>query len=341
MISIIVPMHNVEAYLTSLFRSLNRQTTQDWEVIVVDDGSKDRSLSIAREYAAQDDRIRVYARPEASGAPLLPRLEAARYARGEWICPLDADDWVSDIYLQSLLDRARETGADLVYPLMLNHRKGSDARPIEILDRKLIDTDRVYRGRDLVIHTLYGWKFGCNGALYRRELYLKAFGEVADMEEIVDPMPGGIRHTAIPYIDEIATRLLMYYAPRVAFAPEALYHYISNPQSVVDSPSIVQFRGLGTDWYLRESIRRHYGEESPEWTRLHLQLGCDLVTKMVTYGRSRKHLDPTVRRECKAWLRYTYDHLPWSDLRKALTPAYYHLLRSGFHPALHLFTLLK
>lgn len=334
-------MHNVESFLPALFSSLDRQTCQDWEVVVVDDGSTDGSLALARQYAACDSRVRVFDRGKASGAPLLPRLEAARHARGQWICPLDADDWVCDGYLDALLDRARETGADLVYPLMLNHRKGSQENPTEILDREVIDLDRVYRGRELVIHTLYGWKFGCNGALYRRELYLKAFEEVAAMEEIPEPMPGGIHHTAIPYIDEIATRLLMFYADKVAFEPRATYHYISNPGSVVDSPSLTQFRGLGTDRYLREAIRRHYGEGSPEWRRMHLQLGCNLVTKMITYQRSRSSMTPEVRKECKAWLTYTYRHLPWQDLRPALTPAYYLILRLGQTPARLLFHLLK
>lgn len=347
LISIIVPMHNVESFLPALFRSLDRQTYQDWEVVAVDDGSTDGSLALAREYADRDPRIRVYAREKASGTPLVPSLEGERHARGQWICPLDADDWVSDDYLAAMLDRATQTGADLVYPLMLNHRKGADLPPSEILDRSVIDVDSIYRGRDLVIHTLYEWKFGCNGILCRREVYLRALTEVVEMEEIPG-MPGGRPHTAIPYIDEVSTRLLMYYARRVAFAPGAIYHYISNPGSVVSGAAVTQFRGLGTDWYLREAIRRHYGADSPEWRRMHLQLGCNLVGKMITYRRlltpkakAHQPMTPEAKAECLAWLRYTYTRLPWPDLRCALSPAYYHLLRLGFRPALHLFPLLK
>ncbi len=334
-------MHNVASFLPALFGALDRQTFTDWEVVAMDDGSTDDSLAVAKRFAESDSRIRVFSRPCASGAPLLPRLEAARLARGEWVCPLDADDWVDDDYLERLLQRARETGADIVYGQMLNHRVDPGANSTPVFNPSVMDWEKIYMGRDLVRHTLYCWEFGCNGALYRRDLYVEGFQEVADLPPLAHPFPGGLSHTATPYIDEIATRGLMMRASKVAFAREARYHYITNPESVVDSPALTQFRGLATDWYLREWIRSHYGEESPEWKRMHLQMASDVVSKMIAYHRNGHLLTPQVRRQCHALLSHAHVHFPHADAAPSLTLPYRLLLRLPLPLSMRLFSWLK
>ena len=90
MISIIVPIYNTEAYLAACLDSLLRQTVQDLQIILVDDGSTDNSLAIAQDYAAKDGRIEVY--QQAHAGQSAARNNGLTHAKGEYIAFVDADD---------------------------------------------------------------------------------------------------------------------------------------------------------------------------------------------------------------------------------------------------------
>ena len=89
-ISVIVPAYNAEKYLKNCVESVRNQTFQDWELLIVDDGSKDRTREIAMECAAGDDRVRVLRKK--NGGVSSARNLGLREAKGEYIAFLDADD---------------------------------------------------------------------------------------------------------------------------------------------------------------------------------------------------------------------------------------------------------
>ena len=90
MFSVIVPVYNHEAYLPAALDSILRQSCNDYEVVVVDDGSKDRSGQIADEYAAHHAQIHVIHQPNAGLADA--RNQGIARARGQWLALLDSDD---------------------------------------------------------------------------------------------------------------------------------------------------------------------------------------------------------------------------------------------------------
>lgn len=90
MISIIVPIYNAEAYLPACIESVQAQTVNEWQLLLVDDGSTDGSLRIAQAYAAKDRRITVL--PETHAGQSAARNQGLEQATGEWIAFLDADD---------------------------------------------------------------------------------------------------------------------------------------------------------------------------------------------------------------------------------------------------------
>jgi len=91
-ISILLPVWNAEATLSVCLRSLLRQTETDWECVVVDDGSSDRSLEIANAFAATDSRFRVEARRREG---LVPTLNAGiSLCSAAIVARMDADDWM-------------------------------------------------------------------------------------------------------------------------------------------------------------------------------------------------------------------------------------------------------
>lgn len=99
LISVIVPVYNVEKYLPRCIDSILVQTFTDFELILIDDGSIDSSGKICDEYAKIDSRIRVFHKE--NGGVSSARNVGLDNAKGEWICFCDADDWVLVDWLQS------------------------------------------------------------------------------------------------------------------------------------------------------------------------------------------------------------------------------------------------
>ena len=102
MISVIVPVYNVEKYLRKCVDSILNQTYADFELLLVDDGSTDGCPQICDEYAASDSRVRVI--HKTNGGLISARNEGILAARGDYVCILDGDDWALQNMLQFIHD---------------------------------------------------------------------------------------------------------------------------------------------------------------------------------------------------------------------------------------------
>ncbi|MDE5714476.1 MAG: glycosyltransferase, partial [Muribaculaceae bacterium] len=94
-ISIIVPVYNTEKYLNRCVDSILAQTFTDFELLLIDDGSRDRSGVICDEYVANDPRVRVFHKP--NGGVSSARNVGLDNARGEWVMFVDADDEIRNL----------------------------------------------------------------------------------------------------------------------------------------------------------------------------------------------------------------------------------------------------
>ena len=121
-ISVIVPVYKAEAYLHRCVDSLLAQTFQDFEILLVDDGSPDRSGEICDEYAKMDKRVRVFHKE--NGGVSSARQCGMDNARGEYTIHADPDDWVEADMLEELYKKAREEEADMVICDYYEERKG-------------------------------------------------------------------------------------------------------------------------------------------------------------------------------------------------------------------------
>lgn len=110
-ISVIVPIYNGEKYLCRCIDSILLQTWEDFELILVNDGSNDGSLAICDEFAAKDVRIKVI--DQANAGVSMARNRGIDIAKGDYICFIDCDDWVDSCYLQLLYDNLKESCAGL------------------------------------------------------------------------------------------------------------------------------------------------------------------------------------------------------------------------------------
>ena len=97
-ISIIVPVYNVEKYLSRCLDSILFQSFPDWECILIDDGSSDNSGKICDEYAQQDDRF-IVIHQQNSGVSAA-RNAGLDIAKGQWFSFVDSDDWIGSNFLE-------------------------------------------------------------------------------------------------------------------------------------------------------------------------------------------------------------------------------------------------
>jgi CDP-glycerol glycerophosphotransferase len=109
-ISVVVPIYNVEAYLDPCLRSIARQTFEDLEVIVVDDGSTDGSAAIAQRWVEKDPRFRLISQP--NGGLGNARNTGADAAKGEFLAFVDSDDVLPRRAYQLLIESLDRTGSD-------------------------------------------------------------------------------------------------------------------------------------------------------------------------------------------------------------------------------------
>lgn len=102
-VSIIVPAYNQQDYISETLDSVLSQTYQNWECVIMNDGSTDDTPSIAESYSAKDRRFKLYSQP--NGGLSSARNSAIQHARGEYILPLDADDLISPTYVEEAIRR--------------------------------------------------------------------------------------------------------------------------------------------------------------------------------------------------------------------------------------------
>lgn len=247
-LSIITPMYNAMRFVDEAYASLLRQDATDWEWVIVDDGSTDGCYEHMMELAAKDHRL-VVERIKHSGVAKTPRDHAAKLAHSPFVLMLDADDWLADGYITSMLRRQESTGADIVYPRV---RAMADGREQWVLPSADFDMQGVIGGRDAVRLTIPDWKIGCNGGLYRREVWLSQ-NDNTDMPLINS--------------DEVDERLYQLQAESIAFA-DVSYYYRIHAEATTKHFNPKVFHTLLTAQQLLGIISDTFGADSTEYRQL-------------------------------------------------------------------------
>lgn len=140
LISIIVPAYNVAAYLPACLDSLLHQTYSDIEIIVVNDGSTDRTLDIIRQYQSEDERIRLI--DQLNKGVSESRNIALKKAEGKYVLFVDADDWLDAKTIQSCLERILKVNADVCFFAYISEFPKSSHI------RNLYFGDRIFEGKE-------------------------------------------------------------------------------------------------------------------------------------------------------------------------------------------------
>jgi glycosyltransferase involved in cell wall biosynthesis len=113
LVSVIIPVYNVEKYLSQCLDSIVNQTLKDIEIICINDASTDDSLAILQEYARRDDRFIIINNETNVGAPGAVKNEGLKQASGEYIGFVDSDDWIDENYFLILYNNAVAYDCDI------------------------------------------------------------------------------------------------------------------------------------------------------------------------------------------------------------------------------------
>lgn len=205
LISIIVPVYNVEAYLPYCLDSISKQTYSNFEAILVDDGSTDSSGAICDEYSKKDNRFVVIHQENQwlSGA----RNTGLSAAKGDFFCFVDSDDYIHPCYLEILHDTLEQTGCDVA---MINGHKTAKLNNFhEISIKKPV----IIHQEELMYNAFNRWSNIVWNKLYRSHLK-------------------NIRFNTVVSEDFDYTIRLYLSIKKMAYVDTKLYYYVIRPGSI-------------------------------------------------------------------------------------------------------------
>lgn len=219
LISVIIPIYNVEKYLVGCLDSILGQTFQEFELLLVDDGSTDKSIAIAKEYARNyPDKIFIHS--VSHGGPGPARNYGIQKARGEYILFVDSDDYIDKEMFTALYQSASCLDSDIVIAPYFRHGL---CQEITIEGTFDWDSYKTYSGIDFIKHT--GYRITIWGKLYKTSFIKKYF------------------FPAIWYEDVAWLPVVMSNSPKISYVPDAYYHYVRNDASIVSNISDKQVLG--------------------------------------------------------------------------------------------------
>lgn len=272
MVSIIVPVYGVEKYLEDCVSSLLAQSCRDMEIILIDDGGKDRCPELCDKFAALDSRIRVIHKP--NGGAASARNAGIDAAKGEYICFVDGDDWVHPDYVNHLLTNLGD--ADIGVCGFFYSTKSQDR------DRSSGQTGS-FTGEDYLLQFLSDWR--CSllwNKIFRREVI------------------GDIRMAEGHKIDdEFFTYLVVMNSKRVVVTDTPLYYYR------IRGSSVTQTMALHLEKILLDRVEyittrlRNISEKMPQLAE---PFFLDALDTMTRYWHHSKGM-PKAQKQIRAWAK--------------------------------------
>lgn len=267
-ISLVMPVYNVENFLSKALTSVENQTFKDFEMIIVDDGSSDKSYEIAKEFCGRNPNFKLI--KQKNSGPAAARNTGVTHCKGDYIAFMDSDDYLEKKFLEELYNLAQKTGADITccnfnmyYPnknlriyMPFNSLPGVYTKSKAL--RKLI--------LDISVH-YFIWN-----KLYKKELFLERNIKFDNM-----------------YFEDISTSpKLFYFAKTVAFTSKALYNYTMRENSILHSINAKKVN----DYIKALGIIKSFLEENNDYEKYsgHVWIYAQRVKFVVYYYIINLHL---------------------------------------------------
>ncbi len=271
LISVIIPVYNVEKHLKKCLDSIVNQTYKNLEIILINDGSKDNSENICRDFAQKDDRI-IFVSRENRGVSAT-RNEGIELAHGDYFSFIDSDDYLELDTYEYLLNLVFKHNVDAVnYEHFITYSDKETAHRIEENNYGLFDRKNAQK------QLVYNFPYACN------KLFTKKIIENLKFDE-----------TIFRGEDSLFARVAFSKANKVWFDSRPLYHYVQSENSAVRG----SFRPSQlTAVKLFEAYDELYTKDFPELMPKHLanmenlmiMLYFDMWTDKESYKKKQKEL---------------------------------------------------
>ena len=224
--SIIVPVYNSEKYLNRCIKSILNQTFNDYELILIDDGSEDGSINICKEYSSHDNRIKLIVHPQNLGV-VAARDSGLKASTGKYVTWVDSDDYVDPCRLEKIYNEIQITSADIVITGYIHEFSDGRKKPFkdvyfgqlitgndyENLKPHLFEFNNKTGMRN--IHTILWNK------AFKRKLLMLTYQRIPNSIVIGDDTP--------------RTYTAMLAADSASFIEDFSYHYMENPGQLMKS----------------------------------------------------------------------------------------------------------
>ncbi|MGG0177992.1 glycosyltransferase family 2 protein [Gottfriedia acidiceleris] len=239
-ISIIVPVYKVEPYLHKCINSLLDQTFADFELILVNDGSPDKSGEICDHYASKDNRIKVFHKE--NGGQASARNMGLDIAKGDYIGFVDSDDYVENDMFESLIENALKFEADVV-ECGIKIVNGNKVEQIQNNNQVEIG-DNIFALKGLLNN---GYRNSVCNKLYKKEIF------------------DDLRFPNKLYEDGFLAFKIYYLVKKYVFIGASKYYYVQRNESTMSKQEIFTLRnldGLECDEERFHFIRERVSEQS-------------------------------------------------------------------------------
>lgn len=242
-LSIIVPVYNVEKYLRKCLDSLLDQGLTNYEVIVVNDGSTDNCESIIKEYVDKYPNLFSTYKKE-NGGLSSARNYGVPYAKGEYICFLDSDDYVEKQHYKKMYDLAKKDNADLV---VSDFEYDWENNPNKILHKNGLEKVNADNKKCIFLSPLFSWN-----KLYRRELFSK----------LGCKYPEGLWYEDIP-----VTLGFTVNTNKISCLSEVGFHYLQRQTSIMGTRNssklgdIFKVFDIVYEYFVKNNLLKEYNDE--------------------------------------------------------------------------------
>ena len=320
LLSVIIPVYNVEEYLSRCVESILAQTCDNLELILVDDGATDRSGAICDAFAAGDSRVKVIHKE--NGGLSSARNTGLEAAAGEYIGFVDSDDWITEDAYAHLLNLAQKYGVKLVCGGRYDVSGKTGEKTVGLCPQK----EEVISSEELV-GRIFLWD-GCDSSacdkLYHRSLletYRYPEGKVCE--------------------DVAVTYRILLQTDRVAMSDRPFYHYYHRSGSISTAKTITEktFHFSRHTEVIYPYIREHHPSIEPQARYLRVRsLSHILLLLEQAEADVRRQFSEEYRHARKELRKHTsfFLHCSWLGKQEKITNlllnlGLYRILRPVFH----------
>lgn len=269
-VSIIVPVYNIEKYLKRCLNSLINQSLYEIEIICVNDGSTDKSLSILEDFSANDDRMKII--NQVNSGQAVARNNGIESANGEFICFVDGDDWIDLNFCEKLYEAATRTNSDIAVGGMIRLHTLRKKYHLKFKQEKVLTNNN----DKFSVLDIPDKSYAC-GRLYRRDFFLNTGLKFE---------PGRV------FEDAIFTPQIVLKSDKLVVVPDVYYYYWRRFFSTVTNKNSKFVADKRYAWAKAKEIIKKAGIELPhkEVTKRVRILNFTVYKTRTKHGKTRHYL---------------------------------------------------